>query len=163
MLADFEQSNIDLKHLANYGYIMKAIKGDELFTDIKIDSNYLSKLESQLTLFAESQKITNPLIQRRNGIIKHLRKILTNKFTNSKQSSFGSFESGLSLSNGDIDLCLEFDGESPKKVLNKIARMLNQDSMKNVKLITNAKVPIVKFIDTFLKWGIRFKVNIFFN
>ena len=148
MLADFEQSNIDLKHLANYGYIMKAIKGDELFTDIKIDSNYLSKLESQLTLFAESQKITKPLIQRRNGIIKHLRKILTNKFTNSKLSSFGSFESGLSLSNGDIDLCLEFDGESPKKVLNKIARMLNQDSMKNVKLITNAKVPIVKFIDS---------------
>ena len=41
MLADFEQSNIDLKHLANYEYIIKAIKGDELFTDIKIDSNYL--------------------------------------------------------------------------------------------------------------------------
>ena len=148
MLADFEQSNIDLKYLANYGYVTKAINGDEQFKDLKISSDYLSKLESQLTLFAESQKITKPLIQRRNGIIKHLRKILTNKFTNSKLSSFGSFESGLSLSNGDIDLCLEFDGESPKKVLNKIARMLNQDSMKNVKLITNAKVPIVKFIDS---------------
>ena len=148
MLADFEQSNIDLKYLANYEYVIKVIKGDKLFSETKINSDYISKLESQLIQFVESQKITKPLIQRRNGIIKHLRKILTNKFINSKLSSFGSFESGLSLSNGDIDLCLEFDGDSPKKVLNKIARMLNQDSMKNVKLITNAKVPIVKFIDS---------------
>tara|TARA_B100000287_G_scaffold430118_1_gene484764 strand:- start:3769 stop:5655 length:1887 start_codon:yes stop_codon:yes gene_type:complete len=87
------------------------------------------------------------LIDRRNGIIKHLNKILTNKFHNSKLSSFGSFESGLSLSFGDIDLCLEFDGEAPKKVLKKIARMLNEDGMKDINLITNAKVPIVKCVD----------------
>ncbi len=87
------------------------------------------------------------MIDRRNGIIKHLNKILTNKFHNSKLSSFGSFESGLSLSFGDIDLCLEFDGEAPKKVLKKIARMLNEDGMKDINLITNAKVPIVKCVD----------------
>ena len=72
---------------------------------------------------------------------------MTNKFHNSKLSSFGSFESGLSLSFGDIDLCLEFDGEAPKKVLKKIARMLNEDGMKDINLITNAKVPIVKCVD----------------
>ena len=80
MLADFEQSNIDLKYLANYEYVKKAINGDELFSEAKISSDYTSKLENQLTQFVESQKITKPLIQRRNGIIKHLRKILTNKF-----------------------------------------------------------------------------------
>ena len=34
-----------------------------------------------------------------------------------------------------------------KKVLKKIARVLDEDGMNNVKLITNAKVPIVKFVD----------------
>ena len=63
MLADFEQSNIDLKYLVNYGYVIKAIKGDELFSETKISSDYISKLESQLTLFVESQKITKPLIK----------------------------------------------------------------------------------------------------
>ena len=53
----------------------------------------------------------------------------------------------MSLSNGDIDLCLELDGEPPKKVLKKIARVLDEDGMNNVKLITNSEVPIVKFLD----------------
>ncbi|MEC8242782.1 MAG: hypothetical protein VX023_03580, partial [Candidatus Thermoplasmatota archaeon] len=42
---------------------------------------------------------------------------------------------------------LEFDGEPPKKVLKKIARVLDEDGMNNVKLITNSRVPIVKFQD----------------
>ena len=133
--------------LANFPYVLKAVNGNYDFSSQSPDKEYLAELEAQLSSFVEQQKITNPLIQRRNGIIKHLRKILTNKFSNAKLTSFGSFESGLSLSNGDIDLCLEFDGEPPKKVLKKIARMLNEDGMKNVKLITNSKVPIVKFLD----------------
>ena len=51
----------------------------------KSDLEYIAKLESQLYSFVEQQKITSPLIQRRNWIIKHLRKILTNKFSNAKQ------------------------------------------------------------------------------
>ena len=74
-------------------------------------------------------------------------------------SSFGSFESGLSLSFGDIDLCLEFDDGAPKNVLKKIARMLDEDGMKDVKLITNAKVPIVKCIDGKSKIAIDISVN----
>ena len=108
--------------LANFPYVLKAVNGNYDFSSQSPDKEYLAELEAQLSNFVEQQKITNPLIQRRNGIIKHLRKILTNKFSNAKLTSFGSFESGLSLSNGDIDLCLEFDGEPPKKVLKKIAR-----------------------------------------
>ena len=147
MLADFERKDINIARLANFPYVSKAVKGNYDFSTSNSDLEYIAKLESQLYSFVEQQKITSPLIQRRNGIIKHLRKILTNKFSNAKLTSFGSFESGLSLSNGDIDLCLEFDGEPPKKVLKKIARVLDEDGMNNVKLITNSKVPIVKFLD----------------
>lgn len=136
-----------MKYLNNYSYVKKVVNQEYQFDKIFTDEKYFASLEQQLQQFVEKQKITKPLIARRNGIIKHLNKILTNKFHNSKLSSFGSFESGLSLSFGDIDLCLEFDGEAPKKVLKKIARMLNEDGMKDINLITNAKVPIVKCVD----------------
>ena len=148
MLTNFERLNVDKKRLVDYQHVISAMAGNYQFERNRANSDFVKLLDEQILTFFEAQKITKPLINRRNGIIKHLRKILTNKFHNSKLSSFGSFESGLSLSNGDIDLCLEFDGEPPKKVLKKIARMLNEDGMKDVKLITNAKVPIVKFIDT---------------
>ena len=58
-----------------------------------------------------------------------------------------------------IDLCLQFNGEKPKKVLKKIARMLSEDGMDNVKLITTAKVPIVKFIDSQSKIPVDISIN----
>ena len=109
--------------------------------------------------FVATQKTSENLLKRRNGITKHLTKVLTNKFRGSKLTTFGSFESGLNLINGDIDLCLQFNGEKPKKVLKKIARMLNEDGMDNVKLITTAKVPIVKFIDSQSKIPVDISIN----
>jgi DNA polymerase sigma len=147
LLASFENTDIDKKYLKNYPYVKSVINGSYDSNGMVENNEYLLNLDKQIQQFIHDQKITKPLINRRNGIIKHLRKILTNKFQNSKLSSFGSFESGLSLSFGDIDLCLEFDGDAPKKVLKKIAHMLNEDGMKDVNLITNAKVPIVKCID----------------
>lgn len=147
LLTSFEKSDIDMKYLKNYPYVKSAINGSYVSNGIVRNSEYLISLDKQIEQFIEDQKITKPLVNRRNGIIKHLRKILTNKFQNSKLSSFGSFESGLSLSFGDIDLCLEFDGVTPKNVLKKIAHMLNEDGMKDVNLITNAKVPILKCVD----------------
>jgi len=147
LLTSFEKSDINVDYLKNYSYVVSAINGNYEFSKIVQNAEYFIKLDKQIQQFLDNQKITKPLINRRNGIIKHLRKILSNKFHNSKLSSFGSFESGLSLSYGDIDLCLEFDGEPPKKVLKKIAHMLKEDGMKDVKLIANAKVPIVKCVD----------------
>jgi DNA polymerase sigma len=116
-------------------------------------------LETELLKFVSSQKVSEHLLKRRNGITKHLTKVLTNKFRGSKVTTFGSFQSGLNLTNGDIDLCLQFNGEKPKKVLKKIARMLNEDGMDNVKLITTAKVPIVKFIDNQSKIPVDISIN----
>ena len=147
MLASFEANDIDIKYLKNYPYVSRLISGNYQYPRALDNADYNTTLEKQIRTFVDEQKITKPLIDRRNGIIKHIRKILTNKFHNSKLTSFGSFESELSLALGDIDLCLEFDGEPPRKVLKKIARMLNEDGMKDVKLITNAKVPIVKCVD----------------
>ena len=159
MLTSFETTDIDSKYLKNYPYVKRLISGNYQYQQVLENADYKTTLEQQIRTFVDEQKITKPLIDRRNGIIKHIRKILTNKFHNSKLTSFGSFESDLSLALGDIDLCLEFDGEPPKKVLKKIARMLNEDGMKDVKLIANAKVPIVKCVDNQSMIPIDISVN----
>ena len=117
MLANFEQHSLPKSILRNYSYIAEALAGKYEFASSSHSEDFIETFNAQLSTFTQQQEITKALVQRRNGIIKHLTKILTNKFINAKLTSFGSFESGLSLTNGDIDLCLEFDGEPPKKVL----------------------------------------------
>ena len=117
LLTSFETTDIDNKYLKNYPYVKRLITGNYQYQQVLENADYKTTLEQQIRTFVDEQKITKPLIDRRNGIIKHIRKILTNKFHNSKLTSFGSFESDLSLALGDIDLCLEFDGEPPKNCL----------------------------------------------
>ena len=159
MLADFERIDFDVSKIESWPYV-KALKiGSLNLSKINLIADNTKHLESELVKFVSSQKVSENLLKRRNGITKHLTKVLTNKFRGSKVTSFGSFQSGLNLTNGDIDLCLQFNGEKPKKVLKKIARMLSEDGMDNVKLITTAKVPIVKFIDSQSKIPVDISIN----
>ena len=159
MLADFEQIDFDVSKIESWPYV-KALKlGNLDLSKINLIAENTKHLETELVKFVSSQKVSEHLLKRRNGITKHLTKVLTNKFRGSKVTTFGSFQSGLNLTNGDIDLCLQFNGEKPKKVLKKIARMLNEDGMDNVKLITTAKVPIVKFIDNQSKIPVDISIN----
>ncbi|QRW16105.1 co-chaperone GrpE [Rhizoctonia solani] len=76
---------------------------------------------------------------------------------------FGSFETGLYLPLGDIDLVISSDSiarVAPASALNWIARALKDRGLAyNVQIIAKAKVPIVKFVTT---WG-GFKVDISLN
>ncbi len=117
------------------------------------------QLSKDILELISEQEISKKLSERRDGIINHLKRRFDSKFRGSKLTTFGSSESGLALKNGDVDLCLEFNGEKPKKVLNKIARMLRDDGMEDVTLISHAKVPIVKFIDQRSKIPIDISIN----
>ena len=118
---------------------------DFVINAVNVSSDKLSK---DIMQFCSHQETSDDIQERKRGIINHLKKRFNRKFHGSKLTAFGSSESGLGLKNGDIDLCLEFNGEKPKKVLTKIARMLREDGMEDVTLIAHAKVPIVKFIDS---------------
>ncbi|KDN51058.1 hypothetical protein RSAG8_00687, partial [Rhizoctonia solani AG-8 WAC10335] len=76
---------------------------------------------------------------------------------------FGSYETGLYLPLGDIDLVISSDSiarVTPANALNWIARALKDRGLAyNVQIIAKAKVPIVKFVTT---WG-GFKVDISLN
>jgi len=119
----------------------------------------IDKLSKEIMHFCSQQETTDEIQERKEAIINHLKKRFNRKFNGSKLTAFGSSESGLGLKNGDIDLCLEFKGEKPKKVLTKIARMLREDGMEDVTLIAHAKVPIVKFTDSRTKIPIDISIN----
>lgn len=159
MLTDFERINFDIAKIESWPYVTALKTGSSDLSKIILTPENTKHLEAEILKFVATQKTSENLLKRRNGITKHLTKVLTNKFRGSKLTTFGSFESGLNLINGDIDLCLQFNGEKPKKVLKKIARMLNEDGMDNVKLITTAKVPIVKFIDSQSKIPVDISIN----
>ncbi|KAG9128356.1 hypothetical protein FRC07_000469 [Ceratobasidium sp. 392] len=74
---------------------------------------------------------------------------------------FGSFETGLYLPLGDIDLVVSSDNIARNpNALGWIARALKDQGLaNNVQIIGKAKVPIVKFVTT---WG-GFKVDISLN
>ena len=124
-----------------------------------IPDSVSGKLSKDVLDFISHQEISKKLSERKDGIINHLKRRFDSKFRGSKLTTFGSSESGLGLKNGDVDLCLEFNGEKPKKVLNKIARMLRDDGMEDVTLISHAKVPIVKFVDQRSKIPIDISIN----
>ncbi len=132
------------------------LTGNLVRNEIELSSD---KLSEEIMQFCSLQETTDEIQERKAAIINHLKKRFNRKFSGSKLTAFGSSESRLGLKNGDIDLCLEFKGEKPKKVLTKIARMLREDGMEDVTLIAHAKVPIVKFIDSRTKIPIDISIN----
>lgn len=86
-------------------------------------------------------------LKRRNSLFGHLEKSIVPKFNNSSLAAFGSSETGLSLKRGDLDLCLVVPDGNQKRIVKRISGMMNGQGMENVKAISRATVPIVKFTD----------------
>ncbi|MBT60504.1 MAG: hypothetical protein CMA63_02980 [Euryarchaeota archaeon] len=98
-------------------------------------------------------------LKKRQKLFEHLQRSIERRFKGSKLQQFGSSESGLSLGNADLDLCLQFTGEKPKKVLSALSQMLRQQDMEDIVLLTSAKVPIIKFTDERTKIPVDISVN----
>ena len=152
-------TGFDDKQKLQWPHAYKHLAANAKLEKINLTNNELTILDNQINEFIKNQHITKELKNRRRGIINHLEKILKNNFRGSKLTPFGSYESGLSLNIGDIDLCLQFFGEKPKKVLKKIARIMRQDGMEQVTSITHARVPIVKFIDKLSNIPVDISIN----
>ena len=152
-------TGFDDKQKLQWPYAYKHLTTSAKLEKINLAKNELTIIDNQIQQFIKEQHITDELKKRRKGIINHLEKILKNNFRGSKLTPFGSYESGLSLNIGDIDLCLQFFGEKPKKVLKKIARIMRQDGMEQVTSITHARVPIVKFVDKLSNIPVDISIN----
>jgi len=119
----------------------------------------LKQLTLDLESVLEGQLPTKSAAKKRDGLYEHLKRTIEKRFKGSSLRRFGSSESGLSLSHGDLDLCLLFDGQKPKKVLRSLSSTLRYQEMEDIQVINSAKVPIIKFIDERTKIPVDISIN----
>ncbi|MAX45321.1 MAG: hypothetical protein CMB24_00815 [Euryarchaeota archaeon] len=140
-----EVTGLSQENMRVFQYLHSHITGTLEIPEPSLEA--LSGFNKPLQNTISSHAIHNSEVKRKESLYNHLKKSIASKFEGSKLSVFGSAESGLSLKGGDFDLCLEISDANEKKILKKIGGMLRGQGMEEVKIITGAKVPIVKFID----------------
>ena len=124
-----------------------------------IPAEALQQLSLDLENVLKTQSPNKSALKKRNGLYEHLKRSIEKRFKGSSLRRFGSSESGLSLAQGDLDLCLLFDGQKPKKVLRSISSTLRFQEMEDIQVITSAKVPIIKFVDERTKIPVDISIN----
>ena len=123
-----------------------------------LDATSIAKLSEDIEKVLTAQTPTKSFLKKRNGLYEHLKRTVEKRFKGSSLKRFGSTESGLSLSTGDLDLCLLFSGQKPKKVLHSLSGTLSYQNMEDIQVIP-AKVPIIKFTDERTKIPVDISIN----
>ncbi|CED83933.1 DNA polymerase sigma [Phaffia rhodozyma] len=99
----------------------------------------------------------------RTHIVELIRRAVVNQWKDAKVVPFGSFETGLYLPNGDIDLVISsntMDRQNKVTVLHTLASVLRRANLaENIQVIARAKVPIVKFISSYGRLPIDISLN----
>ena len=112
-----------------------------------IDEQFILEMDKEVSRILKH--IGDGKAKSRESLTRHLTGLLQRRFQrNAKVQAFGSSITGLSLGTGDLDLCLSFKKEQPKKVLRKVAGLLREEGMMDIQQIPKAKIPIVKFTDS---------------
>ena len=112
-----------------------------------VDEQFIIEMDKEISKILKH--IGDGKAKSRESLTRHLTGLLQRRFQrNAKVQAFGSSVTGLSLGTGDLDLCLSFKKEQPKKVLRKVAGLLREEGMMDIQQIPKAKIPIVKFTDS---------------
>jgi len=130
----------------------------ELPTAAEIPQNALAELNDDVNEMLHKQFENNKWDKGREQLFGFLKQILEYQFPGSKLNKFGSSVTGLSLAQGDLDLCLEIPGKVPSRVFSRIGRTLRTHGYVDVVVISHAKVPIVKCRDA--KTGIPLDISV---
>ena len=130
----------------------------EFPTAAEIPQEALTRLNDDVTEMLRKQLEHNKKDKSRTKLFKFLKQLLESRFPGSTLDKFGSSVTGLSLAQGDLDLCLQISGTVPKKIFNKIGKLLRQYDFVDIVVIPHAKVPIVKCRDA--KTGIPLDISV---
>ncbi len=126
-----------------YKHLVEEIVIPDLTT---LEDSYIQTLDSDLKDVIK--KIGDAKARSRESLTKHLTGLLFRRFgKNAVVEAFGSSVTNLSIGTGDLDLCLSFKNNTPRKVLRKISGLLHEEGMEDIQLIPKARIPIVKFKD----------------
>ncbi|MED5291724.1 MAG: nucleotidyltransferase domain-containing protein, partial [Candidatus Thermoplasmatota archaeon] len=110
------------------------------------DDKSINKLDAELGTILK--RIGDAKAKSRESLTGHLKGLLTRRFKrNAIVEAFGSSVTNLSIGTGDLDICLSFKGDTPKRVLNIISGLLHENGMNDIQMIPKARIPIIKFKD----------------
>ena len=131
----------------------------ELSGEESFDAEYIASISNEISNTLRQQRPSEKNLKRRKGLFQHLKRTIEQRFKGSSLRLFGSAESGLSLSHGDLDLCLISNTEKPKKILRSLSKTLKNQDMEDIQVIGSAKVPIIKFRDERTKIPVDISIN----
>ena len=141
-------------------YYHQILIGNDInFDKSALSNEYFSDLSEQIKTNIDESKLSKRELESRKKLFNHLKKTIAGRIKGSKLIKFGSSVSGLNLKHGVMDLCLKVNSENPKKTLNYVTRMLKQQNMDDVLLISRTKVPVVKFFDSRSRTPVDISLN----
>ena len=155
-----EITGLSKSQTERWAYYHNNLIGNEIsFDTAALSDDYFSDLSEQIKNKIDKSQLSKKEIESRKKLFNHLKKTIAGRVKGAKLLKFGSSVSGLSLKHGDMDLCLKVTTENPKKTLNYVSRMLKQQNMDDVLLISRAKVPVVKFFDSRSRTPVDISLN----
>ena len=107
----------------------------ELPDGTEIDNETIIQISHDVENVLINQTPSKHFLKKRNGLYEHLKRTVERRFKGSSLKRFGSTESNLSLSTGDLDLCLLFDASKPKKVLKSLSTTLRNQDMEDIQVM----------------------------
>jgi DNA polymerase sigma len=141
-------TGLTLKQQERWPFLYSHLSSDiEIPSLTDVDEQFIIEMDKEISKILKH--IGDGKAKSRESLTRHLTGLLQRRFQrNAKVQAFGSSVTGLSLGTGDLDLCLSFKKEQPKKVLRKVAGLLREEGMMDIQQIPKAKIPIVKFTDS---------------
>ena len=141
------KTGLTVEQQERWSYLYQHLTEDLEVPDLSaIDDKNINKLDAELANLLK--RIGDAKAKSRESLTKHLKGLLTRRFRrNAVVEAFGSSVTNLSIGTGDLDICLSFKGDTPKRVLKIISGLLHENGMDNIVMIPNARIPIVKFKD----------------
>ncbi|KAJ3112282.1 hypothetical protein HDU96_004726 [Phlyctochytrium bullatum] len=148
--------------------IVREIQTSKLRVDeTKLTRDYFDSLTREAREIIAEITPTMEEMKMQEGVFEVVQEITRRVFPDSTLHHFGSTANGFSLTNSDMDLCIclkSFDTQkiSPAQCVEKIGHALKQAGMKDVKMLTRARVPIVKMRDpvTGIRCDLGFQNNL---
>lgn len=160
MSDDCETTGFSPEQIARWPHVHKHLCGQLPLPEAStISEEVIINLNQGIETMLKTEGPTTKQLKARAGLFQHLKRTLERRFKRATLQQFGSSQSGLTLQAGDLDLCLQFKGEIPAKVLRQVNQLLKQHDMEDIVMLPRAKVPIIKFTDERTKIPVDISIN----
>ena len=110
----------------------------------------LERADAELLALVSSLRPSEEEVRARNELFGRLSELFRRRYPDSVLHLFGSAANGFATKSFDLDLALEQRSQEhrpPDELCEEVGEMLEAEGMRDVKAISHARIPVVKFVD----------------